>query len=322
MAGAVIFGKTVTAEFAGSFPGATTNPYNRAHTPGGSSSGSAAAVADFMIPAALGTQTGGSVLRPSSYCGIIGFKPSFDTFNLGGVKPAAQALDTLGLHARSIDDIALLADVLVGRPPKPIAAPSAPPVIGLCRTPLWPAALPETVAAIEDATGRLAAAGAQLREIDLPDEFGGLNEARETINAYERGRLMAFEWSHHRAQLSEMLRGTLQQGYEMAYDDYVAAIRLGERCRAMMPGIFGGIDVILAPAADGAAPVSLKSAGNARFQGIWTFMHLPAITLPTHLAPGGLPVGIQLVAPHREDDRLLAAASWVLGTLGAATDLG
>ena len=142
-AGAIILGKTVTTEFAGSFPGPTTNPYDRAHSPGGSSSGSAAAVADLMVPAAFGTQTGSSILRPSSYCGVVGYKPTFGTFNIAGIKAAAQSLDTLGLHVRDMDDIQLLTAVLVNRPLVALEAPASTPAIVLCRTPLWDIALPE-----------------------------------------------------------------------------------------------------------------------------------------------------------------------------------
>src|SRR5207244_9297604 len=167
-AGAVILGKTVTCEFAGMTPGPTANPHNLAHTPGGSSSGSGAAVADFMVPAALGTQTGGSVLRPASYCGVFGFKPTFGAFNRRGVYPAAESLDTIGLIARSLDDIELVSAVLEMRAASKPQSLERPPRIGLCHTPLWKSAQPETVAAIEDAAQKLSKAGAQIRTITVP----------------------------------------------------------------------------------------------------------------------------------------------------------
>jgi Asp-tRNA(Asn)/Glu-tRNA(Gln) amidotransferase A subunit family amidase len=321
-AGAVILGKTVTCEFAGMSPGVTRNPHNPDHTPGGSSSGSAAAVADFMTAAAFGTQTGGSVLRPSSYCGIIGFKPSFGTFNVGGVKAAAVSLDTIGLHARSLDDIELLTDVLVGRPRSPRSAPETPPTLGLCRTPMWEFAEPETVDAVEDAASRLAAAGATLRDVALPETFAGLTEARsefngrDIINRYERSRLMAYEWNSHRDRISEGLARVIQQGLDTDYQDYVAAQILADDCRARLDEVFDGIDVMLAPCADGEAPKGLEYTGNPRFQGLWTVLQAPSITLPTHRGPSGLPVGIQLVAPRRADDRLLSVARWVWQKLG------
>lgn len=322
--GAVILGKTVTCEFAGMSPGVTRNPHNPDHTPGGSSSGSGAAVADFMVAAAFGTQTGGSVLRPSSYCGIFGFKPSYGTFNVGGIKAAAVSLDTLGLHARSLDDIDLLTDVLVGRPHHPKPVSNAPPTIGLCRTAMWELAQPETVEAVEDSAARLKEACAILRDIELPEEFSVLTESRsefngrDIFNRYERSRLMAYEWNHHRDQISDGLSNIIQQGLETDYADYVEASRKADACRAKLNEVFDGIDVILAPAADGEAPKGLEFTGSPRFQGLWTVLYAPSITLPTHRGPNNLPVGIQLVAPRREDDRLLSVSRWVFETLGPA----
>src|SRR3984893_13219897 len=238
-AGAIILGKTVTAEFAGMTPGPTVNPHNPAHTPGGSSSGSGAAVADRMIPAALGTQTGGSVLRPAAYCGVIGYKPTFGAFNRAGLKFAAESLDTIGLMARSIDDIALITSVLLGRQPGAPAALGAAPKIGLCRTPLWDTAQAETKQAVEDAAARLAQAGAELREVVLPEDFAGLKTAaRETINNYERSKSMAAEWAGHRDLISAKLKRCIELGMEMPYQDYMAAIALGETCRARLPAVF------------------------------------------------------------------------------------
>ncbi len=318
-AGAIVLGKTVTTEFAGSFTGPTTNPYDATRSPGGSSSGSAAAVADFMVPAAFGTQTGSSILRPSSYCGVIGYKPTFGTFNIGGVKPAAQSLDTLGLHVRDLEDIQLLTAVLVNRAPAPLAAPASPPAIGLCRTPLWDVALPETQAAVEDAAARLARAGAAVREIVLPDAFGRLEDVRIAINCYERSRHMAYEWHHHRDGLSETFQDVVQTGLDMTYDDYVAALRLTEDCRQHSDAVFDGLDALLAPCVDGEAPEGLEYSGNPRLPGLWTAIRLPTLSLPTHTGPNGLPVGIQLVGRYRDDDRLLSVAKWMLDTLGSPT---
>ncbi|MEA2991106.1 MAG: hypothetical protein QOD40_26 [Alphaproteobacteria bacterium] len=316
-AGAIILGKTVTAEFAGMSPGPTTNPHNSAHTPGGSSSGSAAAVADFMAPIALGTQTGGSVLRPAAYCGVFGYKPTFGAFNRAGIKFAAESLDTIGLIARSIDDIELLTTVLLGKQPGASQALGAAPKIGLCRTPLWDTAQPETDHAIEDSVKRLSSAGAQLREITLPNDFAGLKTAaRETINNYERSKGMAFEWNSHRDLISERLRRCIQQGLEMPHEDYVAALRLGEHCRRHLDKVFDGVDVLLAPCVNGEAPIGLAYTGDPGFQAIWTILHVPTMSLPTHHGPNGLPVGIQLVAPAYQDDRLFACARWIRQRLG------
>ena len=311
-AGAVILGKTVTAEFASSAPGLTRNPHDTEHTPGGSSSGSAASVADFMVPVAFGTQTGGSVLRPSSYCGIIGFKPTFGAFNLAGVKPAAQSLDTLGLHARSLDDIELVSAVLVGDQPLRLDPPTKPPLIGLYRTPLWQHALPESVAAFEHAAAQLAATGCNLSEVRLSDAFDALDGARLQIQSYERSRAMTWEWTHHRDRLGILLREEIERGLSVSFESYTAAMQRAEMLRELIDEAINPFDALLVPAADGAAPMGLSSTGNARFQGFWTVLRLPTITLPTHSASNGLPVGIQLVGRRHRDRDLMQIASWVL----------
>src|SRR3954452_10991961 len=246
-AGAVILGKTVTAEFAGMSPGLTTNPHNPAHTPGGSSSGSAAAVADHMVPAAFGTQTGGSVLRPAAYCGVVGYKPTFNLINRAGIKFAAENLDTLGLLANTIDDVELITAVLVGKPPANRTLERAPR-LGLCRTPLWDTAAPETMAAIEDSAKRLAAAGASVRDITLPEEFSRLYHAsRETINNYERSKSMAADWAANGPRISKVLGDRVKVGMGTKHDDYIAALRLAEDCRAKIEVAYEGLDSMIAP---------------------------------------------------------------------------
>jgi len=310
-AGAVILGKTVTCEFAGLTPRKTTNPHDPTRTPGGSSSGSAAAVADEMIPLAFGTQTGGSVLRPSSYCGIIGYKPSFDTFSLTGIYPAAESLDTLGLHARSLDDIELASAALLRRPFVPIGELKKPPVVGLCKTPMWDQAQPETREAVEAAAAAMQAAGAMVRDFELPEEFEWLGELRGMINGWERADVMADEWARNRVALSEQMQATIQGGLDTPYRDYVDAMHLMETCRVRTTQTFEGCDVLLTPAVDGEAPVGLAETGSPRFQALWTMLHTPSITLPTHKGSNGLPVGIQLVAPYRAERSLLGIARWV-----------
>jgi Asp-tRNA(Asn)/Glu-tRNA(Gln) amidotransferase A subunit family amidase len=315
-AGAIVLGKTVTSEFAGLTPGPTTNPHNPAHTPGGSSSGSAAAVADVMVPLAFGTQTGGSILRPASFCGVIGYKPSYNAFNRAGLKFAAESLDTIGVLARTIDDVELLSAVLVGRAPEPAPMPSARLRVGLCRTPLWQSAQPETVEAVEDAAVRLAQAGAVVRECTLPDPFKNLGNVREAVNDYERAHAMAWEWEHHRNLISERLRKVVQHGFEIPHDDYRAALRLIEGCRAALTEVFKTFDVLLAPCVAGEAPRGLDSTGDTQFQAYWTMLHVPTLCLPTHRGPSGLPVAIQIVAPVHADTRLFGAARWILEHLG------
>jgi Asp-tRNA(Asn)/Glu-tRNA(Gln) amidotransferase A subunit family amidase len=322
-AGAVILGKTITCEFAGMQPNITANPHNTAHTPGGSSSGSGAAVADWMVPTAFGTQTGGSVLRPASYNGVFGFKPTFGAFNRRGVYPAAESLDTVGLIARSIDDIELLSGVLeLLQLPAPVSLGGAPR-IGLCRTPMWDKAQPEAVNAIEDAAAKLAKAGAQVREIKLPDLFSGLrNAARETVNNYERAACMAYEWNNHREAISERLRKRIAIGRAMPHYEYVGALKLGDACRTQLPAVFDGCDVLLTPTCNGEAPRGLDETGDPGFQAIWTMLYTAAMTLPTHRGPNNLPVGIQLVALPHEDRRLFACARWVWQKLGAPEMVG
>jgi Asp-tRNA(Asn)/Glu-tRNA(Gln) amidotransferase A subunit family amidase len=322
-AGAVILGKTATCELAGMAPAATTNPHNPAHTPGGSSSGSAAAVADVMVPAALGTQTGGSVLRPSSFCGVFGYKPTYNTFNKAGLKPAAESIDTIGWIARSIEDIALLTSVLGMDEPRPPRSMNAPPRIGLCRTELWDAAQPETKNAVENAAAALGKAGAVVRDVDLPGEFSGLPAlARGTINHFERAACMAFEWDNHRAALSPQMRRYIENGLKTSRADYVAAWRRVEQCRALLPKVFDGIDVLLTPCVPGEAPKGLASTGDPSMQAMWTALHTPTMTLPSHRGPNNLPVGIQLVAQRYDDDRLFACARWIWDRIGAPDMIG
>jgi Asp-tRNA(Asn)/Glu-tRNA(Gln) amidotransferase A subunit family amidase len=322
-AGAVILGKTATCELAGMAPAATTNPHNPAHTPGGSSSGSAAAVADVMVPAALGTQTGGSVLRPSSFCGVFGYKPTYNTFNKAGLKPAAESIDTIGWIGRSIEDIALLTAVLGMDELQPLRSMSTAPRIGVCRTELWVATQPETKSAVENAAAALSKAGAVVRDVDLPGEFAGLPAlARGTINHFERAACMAFEWDNHRTALSPQMRRYIENGLKTTRADYVAAWRRVEQCRALLPKIFDGIDVLLTPCVPGEAPKGLASTGDPSMQAMWTALHTPTMTLPTHRGPNNLPVGIQLVAQRYDDDRLFACARWIWDRIGAPTMIG
>jgi Asp-tRNA(Asn)/Glu-tRNA(Gln) amidotransferase A subunit family amidase len=322
-AGAVILGKTVTCEFAGMAPGVTTNPHNASHTPGGSSSGSAAAVADHMVPAALGTQTGGSVLRPSSYCGIFGYKPTYNTFNKMGVWPAADSIDTIGLHARSIDDLELITAVLRMQAPQPPRRLDGAPRIGLCRTEIWDSAQPETRAAVEGAAAALGNAGAAVSEVTLPAAFKGMHAvARSTINFVERAACMAFLWDNRRDALSPQMRRYVEGGQKTTREEYVAAFRRLDECRALLSSIFDKVDVLLVPCVPGEAPKGLEFTGDANMQAIWTALHTPSMTLPTHRGPNNLPVGIQIVGQRYEDDRLLACARWIWEKIGAPEMVG
>ena len=322
-AGALILGKTATCEFAGSAPPATANPHNGAHTPGGSSSGSAAAVADHMVPAALGTQTGGSILRPSSFCGIFGYKPTYNTINKAGTWPAADSIDTIGWLARSIDDIELLTRVLRMQNPAPPRRLEAAPRIGVWRTDLWDTAQPETKAAIEDAAEQLGKAGAIVREIKLPDAFTGLHRvARATVGFYERAACMAFAWENQREMLSPQMRRYIENGHGISRDEYVAGLRRLDQCRSLLTAVFETNDALLVPCVPGEAPHGLGATGDPSMQAIWTALHTPSMTLPTHRGPNNLPVGIQLVAQRYEDDRLFACARWIWDAIGSPDRVG
>jgi amidase len=316
-AGGVMLGKTVTAELAYVAPGPTTNPHHSAHTPGGSSSGSAAAVAAGMVPLAIGTQTGGSVLRPASFCGVVGFKPSYGAIPRAGMKLMADSLDTIGLMTRTVEDAALFFAVLSGDSPEPVPDLPAAPRIGLCRTHLWDLAEPSSHEAVEDAARRLEAGGAVLREVRLPAAFAALTETRVTINDHEIGRSLAHEWAYHRESLSPRLAKAVETGRAIPRSAYVAAMEAAESARARFPQAMAGCDAFLVLGASGEAPEGLGSTGDSRFQGLWTLLHGPAIGLPTHRGPRGLPVGIQLVAPPHADRHLLAVAHWAMARLGS-----
>ena len=314
-AGAVILGKTVTCEFAGSHPGPTTNPLNANHTPGGSSSGSGAAVSDYMVFGAFGTQTGGSILRPASFCGAVGYKPTYNVINRGGLMFAAENLDTIGILARSVDDVDLIMTVLLNRARSAEIAHDVKPRIGLCRTHHWELAQPETVNAIEDTARQLESAGAAVLDIDLPSSFVELSRSRNTLNDFERSRVMASLWRDNRNELSDKISKQIQNGMTITYPKYRDALSLSNRCREELNEIFGDCDFILAPSATGEAPKGLEYTGDPQFQGCWTILHVPTISLPTHTGPNDLPVGIQLVGRRWQDEKLLSWSRWVMKQL-------
>src|SRR5713101_7299477 len=318
-AGAILLGKTVTTEFANRHPGPTSNPHNPAYSPGGSSSGSAASVADFMVPLALGTQTGGSVIRPAAYCGVVGFKPSFGLFPPAGMHVNTESLDTVGAMARSVEDIALFRAALMAIPYEKPVMPERPPRLALCRTPHWDEAQPEGKAALEAAAARLRAAGATIVDGELPADCADISEIQRRHSAYEAPRNHAPELHRHAALLSDDLlaNGRIAAGRELSLDDFRAAWRRAERARAAAQEWAQGFDAILTLPAPGQAPKGLGSTGDAIFNGLWTMLHMPCLTLPAGMGPDGLPVGIQLVGRRHRDARLLDIAFWVERALGA-----
>jgi Asp-tRNA(Asn)/Glu-tRNA(Gln) amidotransferase A subunit family amidase len=315
-AGAILLGKTVTTEFANRHPGPTRNPHNPDHTPGGSSSGSAAAVADFQVTLATGTQTGGSVIRPAAFCGVFGYKPTYAHFPTAGMKANTEWLDTIGCYARSLDDIALFRAALMAIPYRPIEKVEAPPRIAVCFTPHKDELQPEGLAAIQDAAVTLAKAGAQVSELELPRPSAELRDGQKTLSAFDGPRAHADEARRFPELLSKSLKeDKLATGRKIDYATWTAARKLGERGRAAVDALFTDIDVILTAPAPGEAPLGLARTGNATFNLLWTYLWMPCVTLPYTRGPKGLPVGIQLVGRQHEDQRLLDMAAWVQGAL-------
>ena len=315
-AGCVILGKTHTAEFAYAHPPPTRNPRNGAHTPGGSSSGSAAAVADRMVPLALGTQTGGSTIRPAAFCGTIGFKPSFGSINRAGVKPVAESLDTVGLFANVVDDVALALQILSGRAAPDFGAALAAPRIGLARTGRWDDAEPCMRAALEAAAQRLSAAGAALRDVELPSQAEALFDMHEDIMTFEAARALGWEHAMRREELSPALLARLEQGRALPREQYDRARLTARDARRAFSDLMGEYDLLLMPSAPGEAPEGLASTGNSLFNRVPTLLGVPCINLPFGAGPRGLPLGVQLVAAFDEDAALLARAQRIAEVLG------
>ena len=317
-AGCVILGKTATAEFAFNNPPATTNPHNPAHTPGGSSSGSAAAVADRMVPLALGTQTGGSVIRPAAFCGVIGFKPTFGSINRTGVKPVSDSLDTVGLFSNTLEDTAKALHVLSGLPLADLATRISAPRIGFARTSRWEKSDAASQAALESAAKKLAAAGAVVVDAPLPPAVEALFVEQGHIMKYEAARALAWEQDHCRELLSEGIRSRLNDGWAISRERYDLAQKTAHAARRHFADQMRSFDLLLTLAAPGEAPKGLASTGDSIFNGLWTLLGVPCIALPGASGTLGLPLGVQLVGASGEDVALLARAQWAERILAAA----
>ena len=314
-AGAVILGKTVTTEFATFKPPKTRNPHDAARTPGGSSSGSAAAVACGMVPAALGSQTAGSVIRPAAFCGVVGFKPSYGAIDIAGVKPFSPALDTLGAFARTVDDAALVARVIGDGPlAEPEAGTLSPPRIGLCRPREWSKVDAATRQTFDAVLTKLESAGATADSFDMPARFADLIEVQNTIMIGEVPTSLAWEYDHHANQLSDRLRAAVEEGLSYPAGKLDAALAEAEACRADADALFGDHDMLITPAAPGEAPTA-EITGDPMFNRIWTALYGPCLTLPAATGPNGLPIGVQLVGRAGDDARLIAWARWIEGVL-------
>jgi Asp-tRNA(Asn)/Glu-tRNA(Gln) amidotransferase A subunit family amidase len=311
-AGAIVVGKTVTTEFATFHPGPTCNPHDPRHTPGGSSSGSAAAVADFMVPLAFGTQTAGSIVRPAAYCGTVGYKPTYGTVCRVGVKMISDTLDTVGGLGRTVPDVALFVAALSGRDDWVIREPAREvPRIGVCRTYEWDRAQPETVALFEDVERRLRAAGVIVRNVVLPTEFAGLAAAQMAIMVREVAQSLTHERNAHRDLLSAEMIAMIEAGLAVSNAQYDAARSLARKCRAMLPQTLEGLDVLVAPSTQGEAPAGIAATGDPVFNRIWTLLRVPCVHLPLARGPRGLPLGITVAGRIGGDRETLLAADWI-----------
>jgi Asp-tRNA(Asn)/Glu-tRNA(Gln) amidotransferase A subunit family amidase len=311
-AGGVVIGKTVTTEFATRSPGPTRNPVNPEHTPGGSSSGSAAGVGAGLFPLAYGTQTAGSVIRPAAFCGVVGYKPTYGTISRIGMKIMADSLDTIGVMARTVADCALFASAVSGRDlGDPDARPSSAPRIGICQSPTWSAAQPETQTLLGRVATALGKAGAQVSTRELPPLFDGLIDAHPIVMNSESARALGWELAHHADQLTEGLRERLAFGLNQTEAAIRTAYGVFETTQRAFPDAMDGLDILVTPAAPGEAPKGIGWTGEPAFNSLWTSLHVPCVTVPAGFGPNVLPLGIQIVGRAGEDKAVLAWARWV-----------
>jgi Asp-tRNA(Asn)/Glu-tRNA(Gln) amidotransferase A subunit family amidase len=306
-AGGIVLGKTVTTELASLVPAATRNPHNLAHSPGGSSSGSAAAVAAAMVPLAFGTQTAGSVIRPAAFCGVAGFKPSYRLIPMVGVKDVAWHLDTAGLFGAGVADVAFAAAAVLDRDLRVDRAAPAAPRLALIRTHLWPQASAAMQQAVEAAARIAAAAGAKVAELMLPPIMEEAWKAQVVIQDYEVFRALAYEYDRHRGKIGKNLREQLDSAAAIPADAYDSARRTARRARQMLADVMAEHDAILTPSAPGAAPRGLATTGDPAFNRLWTLMGAPCVNVPG-FADNELPLGLQIVGRFGRDRATLEAA--------------
>lgn len=312
-AGAVLVGKTVTTEFAYFTPGPTTNPSNPAHTPGGSSSGSAAAVADGMVPLALGSQTAGSLIRPAAYCGVFGWKPGHGSFDLSGVMPLAPSLDTLGGLARSAADLALLHSVLAPRSDMERLSrpdPARPPRFALMRGPHWDDAEPAARDACHRALARLRGAGAETGEVATPEGFAELTAAQMQLMAYEAAITRLHEYRCHRDRIGPAIAALVETGLALDRADCETAKATLAAGRRRLLAAFADVDVLVTLASPGEAPEGLAATGDPLHSRIWTALGLPCLAIPCGRGAQGLPLSVQLVGAPGADATVLRAGRW------------
>src|SRR5262245_1308289 len=310
-AGAILVGKTVTTEFAYVKPGKTRNPHDISRAPGGSSSGSAAAVAAGMVPLAFGSQTVGSIIRPAAFCGAAAFKPTFDLLPITGIKSMAWWLYTAGVFVRTVADCALFVDALLGTDYLSGLDSAGPPKIALCRTQDWPDVQPDAIVAVDEAGARLANAGAKVRPIELPPDFAALRDSLMIILAFEMAKVLAPEVERHYNLLSSQLQEQVEKGRAISFRDYHTAKSVVAVQRARFGDLFGDADVLMAHASSGEAPVGNAYTGFSYLNGVCTTLGTPCVNVPGLKGPNGMPVGIQAIGRIGEDARTLAAANWM-----------
>ncbi len=323
--GAVIMGKTVTTEFAWSNPGKTHNPWNTNHTPGGSSSGSAAAVAAGFVPAALGTQTMGSVVRPAAFCGVVGFKPSYGLISRRGIHPFANTLDHVGAFAHSVKDVGFLAHLLMGYDandasclasggfvPGKFSIPNLerPPRLALVRTPAWFLADDAQKNCLYASADTLRHSGAMVDELTLPIAFDGALQAAQTIMRCEATLVFSPLRTAHPNKVSKAIDDVVATGQAFSAFEYLNALHLRAELRAQLLDVMQGFDAIITPPAPGEAPEGLAATGNPAFCAIWSLLGVPAINIPVALGAKGLPLGLQIVGGYRDDQKMLSVARW------------
>lgn len=323
-AGAVILGKTVTTELAYYQPGKTTNPHDVTRTPGGSSSGSAAAVAASMVPLAIGSQTNGSTIRPAAFCGVVGYKPTHGLIPRNGALRLSRILDQVGVFARSIEDAALLTECMIGfdeddpdtrataAPPlraTAMAAPPLPPKLAFVPSPVWDKAEPETQAAF----GELAdALGDRAERLALPSAFANAVDWHRTIMETDMAANLAEEYERGRDRLSQPMQDCLERGRRHSAFDYARAIAAVPKLNTLLDELFFEYEAFVTPAAPGPAPAGLETTGSPIFCSIWTLCGVPAVTIPLLQSETGLPIGVQLVGKRGDDARLLRTARWLM----------
>jgi Asp-tRNA(Asn)/Glu-tRNA(Gln) amidotransferase A subunit family amidase len=323
-AGAIIAGKTVSTEFAYFHPGKTRNPANLDHTPGGSSSGSAAAVAAGMVPLAIGSQTNGSVIRPASYCGVVGYKPTYGLISRTGMFMMSAPLDTVGVFARSVADVALLADALAGfdsadlatspaPPPRlletALSEPPVTPALSFVKSPAWESATSDTREGFAELVEAL---GERCSEVAPPDDFAESYPAHQRLMMAGMARHIAPYEARGRNQLSEKMQEALEAGRRITAVDYLTALDWRESLNTGLDRLFDHCDAVMTPAAPGEAPHGIDATGDPVFNGQWTLLGVPCITLPLLTGSNGLPIGVQLIGRRGDDARLLRTARWLM----------